>query len=372
MSGPPRVRVVVIGAGLISQAMHLPHLRLLAERFEVVALVDPSRTVRERLAATYAIPITLGSHEQALNSVEADAVLVATPSPTHAQITLDALAAGLHVLVEKPLCIALQDADAIVAARDVAGRVVQVGYNNRFDRAYELFADELPPTSEDLRYISVVVHDPEFGPYFGPGDLIRGADVDPELIAATAAEEDRQVQLAVGEAGPAAVHGFSGGFLGSLVHQVNLVHGMLERLAEPVPGSVIGGDWWSAGPDRGQGLTGSVRLSNGGRWDNAWIQLLAMSDYEERIRLYFDDEVKTLEIPSPWLRQAPTVYSSTRVGSGGRESRSFESYDEAYQLELVHFHDCITAGATCRTPPEQARLDIAVLIEMFRRRDRGR
>lgn len=35
------------------------------------------------------------------------------------------------------------------------------------------------------------------------------------------------------------------------------------------------------------------------------VQLLAISDYDERIRLYFDDEVKTLEIPSPWLRHRP-------------------------------------------------------------------
>ena len=68
--------------------------------------------------------------------------------------------------VEKPLAITLQDADAIVAARDAAGRVVQVGYNNRFDRACEQLADELPPNADRLRYVSVVVHDPEFGPYF--------------------------------------------------------------------------------------------------------------------------------------------------------------------------------------------------------------
>jgi len=81
---------------------------------EVVALVDPSRTVRERLAARFAIRATFGSHEEALDAVPADAMLVASPSGTHARITCDALARGLHVLVEKPLAITLQDADAIV------------------------------------------------------------------------------------------------------------------------------------------------------------------------------------------------------------------------------------------------------------------
>ena len=177
----------------------------------------------------------------------------------------------------------------------------------------------------------------------------------------------RQVELAVGDSSPEAVASFSGGFLGSLVHQVNLVHGLLERMGEPLPASVIDGDWWLAGPGQGQGLTGSVRLASGARWDSAWIQLLAASDYDERIRLYFDDEVKTLEIPSPWLRQSPTRYISSRSGEDGRVSRTFESYEESYERELVHFHDCVTRGEPCRTPPEQARLDIAVLIDMFRR-----
>lgn len=360
-----RISVIVVGAGLISQAMHLPHLSRLDERFRIAALVDPSATVRERLAARYAIAHTFARHDQALNSVQADAVLIASPSASHAAITVDALQAGLHVLVEKPLCITVQDADAIIAARDRAGRVVQVAYNNRYDRAYERLLDELPEAPTGLRYVSVVIHDPELDPYFGAEDLARGSDVDPGLLAAGAADEAEQVRHAVGDGSAAAVHGFSGGFLGSLVHEINMVHGMLERMGEPLPAPVIDGDWWTAGPQLGQGLTGSARLSSGARWDNAWIQLLGMSDFDERIALYFDDEVKTLTIPSPWLRQAPSVYTSARAHDGGRATTTFESYDEAYQRELVHFHDCVTAGAVCRTPPEQARLDIEVLAQMF-------
>jgi len=157
---------------------------------------------------------------------------------------------------------------------------------------------------------------------------------------------------------------FSGGFLGSLIHQVNMVHGMLERMGEPLPPAVVGGDAWAGG----QALAGSVRLANGARWDSAWIQLLDMHEYEESIRLYFADSVRTLAIPSPWLRQAPSVYSLTTAADGGRRTARFESYEEAYQLELVHFHQCMLGAEECRTPPTQARIDQAVLTEMFRRR----
>ncbi len=277
-----RKRVAVIGAGLISQAMHLPHLALLRDRFELAVVADPSRSVRERVGDRFGIPVRVPSAADAIAHPGLDAVVIGSPNATHAGTVLAALAAGLHVFVEKPLCITLEDVDAIAAARRRAGTVVQVAYNNRFDRAYERLVLELPDSTAMLRYISVLVHDPEFGPYFGPEDLARGSDVPADLIERGRADEAEQVRKAVGSAAPEAVKAFSGGFLGSLVHQVNMVHGMLERMGEPLPGAVIGGDAWATG----EALAGSVRLRNGSRWDSAWIQLTALPEYEERISLY--------------------------------------------------------------------------------------
>jgi predicted dehydrogenase len=356
-----RKRVGVIGAGLIAQAMHLPHLALLRDRFELAVVADPSRTVRERVGDRFGIPERVATAEEAIGHPGLDGVVVCSPNSAHAATVLAALDAGLHVLCEKPLAITVEDVEAIVAARDRAGRVVQVAYNNRFDRAYERLVDELPASADTLRYVSVVMHDPEFGPYFGPDDLIRGSDVPADVIERGRADESDQVRRAVGRADADAVAAFSGGFLGSLVHQVNMVHGMLERMGEPLPARVVGGDAWAAG----SALAGSVRLRNGARWDSAWIQLVDMPEYDERIGLYFSDSVRTLAIPSPWLRQAPSTYTITTSGPGGREARAFDSYEEAYQRELAHFHACMLGAEECRTPPEQARVDQQVLTEMF-------
>jgi Oxidoreductase family, NAD-binding Rossmann fold len=361
-----RRRVGVIGAGLISQAMHLPHLALLRDRFELAVVADPSRTVRERVGDRFGIPRRVATASEAIAEPGLHAVVIGTPNATHAPIVLEALAAGLDVFVEKPLAITLEDVDAIVEAQRSSERVVQVGYNNRFDRSYARLVEELPDSVEGLRYLSVLMHDPEFGPYFGAEDLARGSDIPAEIIEQARADEAAQVKQAVGADDAESVAAFSGGFLGSLIHQVNMVHGMLERMGEPLPAEVTGGDAWAGG----QALAGSVRLSNGARWDSAWIQLLDMHEYEESIRLYFADSVRTLAIPSPWLRQAPSVYSLTTAGDGGRRTARFESYEEAYQLELVHFHRCMLGAEECRTPPTQARVDQEVLTEMFRRRER--
>lgn len=70
-----------------------------------------------------------GSYEAALADPRIDAVLIATPPSSHLELTLAALAAGKHVIVEKPPFMRAADFDAVQAARDAAGRRVMVAEN---------------------------------------------------------------------------------------------------------------------------------------------------------------------------------------------------------------------------------------------------
>jgi predicted dehydrogenase len=356
-----RLKVGVVGGGLIAQAMHLPYLSAHQGRFELAALAEPSGTVREALGARYGIAGLHSDYRALLDTGGLDAIVVCSPAGTHAEIVIAALDAGLHVLVEKPMCITLADADAIIAARDRAGRIVQVGTMKRYDPAYEQLLADLPESADELRYISVVVNDPEFVPYFTADEIVRGTDIPQQLIDATRRGEAEQVEAAVGSGDPDVVRAFSESFLGSLLHDLNAVHGLLERMGEPLPAEVVGGAWWN----EGRAVSGSVRLANGARWDGAWIQLLATYEYRETISLFFDQSVRILEFPSPWLKQFPTVYRRSEATGPLNAVRIAQSYDEAFSRELVHFHSCIVDGAPCRTPPEQARVDIDVLTQMF-------
>src|SRR5205823_2351694 len=183
------VRVGVVGGGLIAQAEHLPYLSSLRDRFSIAALAEPSLTVREALAARYGIGGVHADYRSMLDAGGLDAVVVSSPHGTHAEVVLAALAAGLHVFVEKPMCITLADADAIVAERDRARKVVQVGTMKRYDPAVETMLDALPGSAEHLRYVSVVVNDPEFEPFFEPGEIVRGNDVPRELVDETRRQE---------------------------------------------------------------------------------------------------------------------------------------------------------------------------------------
>jgi predicted dehydrogenase len=355
------LRIGVVGGGLVAQAEHLHYLKHQSERFHLAALAEPSKTVRDGLEQLYNLEAAYADYCELLDGTKLDAIVICSPAQTHAEVTLAALDRGLHVFVEKPMCITLADADRIVEARDRTGKVVQVGYMKRHDPAWQRMLENLPDSAESLRYLRVVVHDPEFDPFFGPGEIVRGDDIPPDVMEAGRAQMKEQVEEAVGAASPEIVTAFEGSFLGSLVHDVNLVHGLLEQMGEPLPGDVIGGDWWN----EGRAVTGYVRLANGSRWDSAWIQLLDVYDYRESVAFYFAEEVHTLSFPSPWLKQSPTVYEVSRRGDRARVAKVYESYEESFSRELAHFYECIVNGVACRTPPEQARLDIDVLTQMF-------
>jgi predicted dehydrogenase len=313
------------------------------------------------MGARYSVPRVFDGYAPLLDAGNLDAVVISAPAATHAEITIAALDTGLHVFVEKPLCITLADADRIIAARDRAQRVVQVGYMKRFDPAWERMLAELPSSADELRYIRVMCHDPEWVPIFAEGDIVKGPDVAPDVIEATKRAESQQVEEAVGDGSPAAVFAFSDAYLGSMVHDVNVVHGMLARLGESLPGRVVGAAWWNDG----RAITGSVELTNGARWDSAWIQLLDIREYQEQVAFYFRDSMRQLTFPSPWLRQAPTRYERSEADELDRSLHLFESHREAFVQELAHFHQCVTERVPCRTPPEQARVDIDLLTQMF-------
>jgi len=355
------VRVGVVGAGLVAQAEHLPYLSALRDRFTVAAIAEPSLTVREALGARYGVPGLYPDYRSMLDAGGLDAVVVSSPAGTHAEVVLAALDAGLHVFVEKPMCITVADADAIIAARDRSGKVVQVGTMKRYDPAVEAMLEALPSSAADLRYVSVVVNDAEFEPFFEAWEIVRGSDVPTDLIVATRRQEAEQVEAAVGSGTEDVVRAFSESFLGSLLHDLNVVHAMLARLGEPLPAQVVAGDWWNGG----RAVYGALRLANGARVDGAWVQMLETFEYRETIQFFFAEEIHTLEFPSPWLKQYPTVYRRSRREGRAAEAVVRSAFDESFSRELRHFHECVTEGVPVRTPPEDARLDIEVLTQMF-------
>ncbi|NKB70248.1 MAG: hypothetical protein GKR89_24520 [Candidatus Latescibacteria bacterium] len=118
-----KVRLGVIGAGGIAAILHLPELAELSQvEVRLVAGRKPERL--QRLCQDYGIPAWTQSYDEVVADPQLDAVVVATPHPLHVRWAVAALEAGKHVLVQKPLCADLDEADALVAAAEKSDRTV--------------------------------------------------------------------------------------------------------------------------------------------------------------------------------------------------------------------------------------------------------
>lgn len=127
-----KIRVGLIGAGGIAQMAHIPGYQALANDCEIVAIADPSEAVHKAVAEKFGIQKFYTDHKTMLAECKLDAVSVTTPNSLHYQPTLDAIAAGCHVLCEKPLAIDAEQGKAMCRAAADAGKVLQVNLQTRF------------------------------------------------------------------------------------------------------------------------------------------------------------------------------------------------------------------------------------------------
>jgi len=153
-----RVRLAVVGAGGFAKGMHLPNVQALGDLFELRTVV--SRTGHNAVATAKQFGAAHASTDvaAAFGDPEIDAVLIATRHDSHAALALEALRAGKHVLLEKPLAL---DRDQLAGLRDFyeggeGGRpLLLTGFNRRFSpyarRLAELVAERSNPMILDYR-----------------------------------------------------------------------------------------------------------------------------------------------------------------------------------------------------------------------------
>jgi hypothetical protein len=358
-----RLRVGVIGAGTIAQVEHIPNLIALGDLFELAGVADPSATARQFVTATWGVPCF--ETPDALLDQNLDAVVIAAPDPLHYELVIATLARGLHVFCEKPLCYSPEEIADIIAARDKAGRVVQVGYMKRFDPSYRHALTVLPGTAKTLRYVSVEVNDPDAWPFIAHSRTKSGNDVPDELKQAVVNKKRAQVGAAFGKPlNELAFSGFTSAYSSSLIHDVNAVHGLLDSLGVP-DGEIVGGQIFA----NGAGGQGTVRLLDGqALWTMTHLTVPKLADYKERISLYFDDAILELEFPSPYLNHHPTRLT-VKKSDGYTLSRDEirPGYQEAFVEEMCGFWAAIVNGEPVVNLPEHAARDQKLLIGLTRR-----
>jgi predicted dehydrogenase len=116
---PRSVRVGLIGSQFVS-SLHAEALRACAAA-ELFAVASPTSGHAQAFAAKFGIPHVFTDYRRLLECEEVDLVVIGAPNDLHCPMTLQAAAAGKHVVCEKPLCLNLGEADAMIAACRQAG-----------------------------------------------------------------------------------------------------------------------------------------------------------------------------------------------------------------------------------------------------------
>ncbi|MDQ0230401.1 putative dehydrogenase [Metabacillus malikii] len=126
-----KINIGFIGAGAIGN-VHLSTFSKLSDEVSLRGITDYSLGLAEQKAAEYSVEKVYSDVDSLLLDPLIDAVIIGVPNKWHASITIAALKAGKHVLVEKPMGINSEDAKAIVRVQRETGKIVMVGHQMRW------------------------------------------------------------------------------------------------------------------------------------------------------------------------------------------------------------------------------------------------
>jgi myo-inositol 2-dehydrogenase / D-chiro-inositol 1-dehydrogenase len=351
---PERVRLAILGLGAVAQAVHLPLLDRLADRFSISAIADLSPSLVAAIGDRYRVPESarFDGLDGLLTADGIDGLLVLT-SGSHGSAVIAGLDRGWAVFAEKPLAWTLAEADAI-AERLAAdpSRKLQLGYMKLYDPAVVRGVAAARAGLGPVRSIEVTVLHPSDQRQLSHARLLPPpTDVPAATLDSIRNEADRLRTLAVGSSGDEA-RLYSDIVLGSIVHDLALIRAFAS---DPTRIDLV--DTWPAG-----GWPPSVaiagRLEGEARFAVRWHFLSDYAAYREEVRVVYEAATIELEFPSPYLLHAPTRLRITELEGDARRDRRYTSVGEAFEGELLAFHSLVTTGRQPLAGLPEGRTDI--------------
>jgi predicted dehydrogenase len=345
----------VIGLGEVAQVVHLPVLRSLPELYEVTAVCDISPGLLERIGGGHGVQRRYTDFTEMLDGNGLDCVLVLNSDEYHAEAVVAALDRGVHVLVEKPMCLSPREAEAIIEARDASGATVMVGYMRRFAPAF-VEATRRIGTLGRLNYARV--HD-----IIGRNQLMidqtvlvdRPTDIPRAAVEERWARGRALVADALGEV-PDVLAGAYRLLCGLGSHDLSAMRELL-------------------GPPRG---VAAARQWRDGRFIAA---LLEYDDFlvtyetgvdeqlrfDAHIEVYGEHASLRVQYDTPYIRHFPTVLVTEETrGDGLHRTVSRPHLKDPYTHELEYFHSMVTQGGRPKTGPEDFVEDLDLFTELIR------
>jgi predicted dehydrogenase len=350
-----RLRVGIVGCGEVTQILHLPSLYQLNHQFEVTALCDISPTTLNDVGDVWGIQRRYSDYHELISDSEIDVVLVANPNIHHAETILAAARAGKHVLVEKPMCVTLEEADSIIDTERETGVTIQVGYMRRYAPAF-VAACKRVAALDNIRFARIHDFLGENHQFSKPTSrVIRGDDIPAAVRSATGERSRRNFEQAIGSV-PAALNNAYGLLLGLGSHDLSAMREILG-----VPHGVLyaaqrtDGRYMSAAFDYGDFVchyeTGIDKIA---RFD-ACIEVFGVTSV---IRVDYD---------TPYVRNLPITLTVTEAeGDHTASVKQSTTWGDPFVVEWQAFYDNVTQRLVPKSSPQDSREDLLLFSEMIR------
>ena len=349
------IRIGVVGCGAVAQVQHLPNLTALKDLFSVEMVCDLSPRLAQTVAREFYVPHHT-SDWRALLAADLDAVLLCHTDPK-TEIAVAAFEAGKHVFIEKPICFSLPEADRIIAARQAAGTVGLAGYMKVYDPAFEAAARATADMAA-IRFVQIHHLHTNNAHHLAHFRLHRADDLPTDAVEQTRTARAATVREAIGEVS-ADVQAAFGHLAGSMIHDL---YGL--RAIMGVPERVASTEIWY----EGWGVSTVLVYANGARCAATWVELKDVRDFKETLEVCGDDRRVLLSYPTGFSRGILSTLEIQTLDEAGEAivHRPAIAWEGPFVRELKHFHACIAEGAKPRTPLEEARYDIALIIDIVK------
>ena len=239
-------QVGLIGAGRIGQ-VHASTIAYRVNSAQLAAVTDAIPGAAQAVAEKFRVPKIAADYRAIIADPSIDAVMICTPTDTHAEIIIAAAQAGKHIFCEKPVALNLKDTDAAIEAVERAGVKLQLGFNRRFDANYArvrqailsgeigtphilhiISRDPAPPPIAYMQasggiFLDMTIHDWDMARF------LIGSEIDEVYV-----QGGVLVDPAIGEAGDIDTHvtllRFANGVIGTVDNSRQAVYGYDQRV----------------------------------------------------------------------------------------------------------------------------------------------
>ncbi|KAF2135903.1 uncharacterized protein K452DRAFT_322791 [Aplosporella prunicola CBS 121167] len=367
MAAPAKLRVGIIGAGEVTQVIHLPVLSLLSHLYSVETICDISRKNAEHCAAKFHIPKSCTDPNEVINDPAVDVVFILTSDEYHAPYTISALKAGKRVMIEKPLTLSLPSAQRIAEADKAAGGSrVFVGYMRRYAPSFtQAFTREIASIPRIL-YARVRDFSGPNLQFVSQSGTFQVKNTD--FPDGAAEERERLLGELFAEAFPGKKiteeRKKMCRFLGSLgSHDISMMREALG-FPESVGGVSVNEPFYSAifNFRNKTGEPFAVTYESG---------IDAVPEFDAHLAVYGENKRVSIHYDSPYVKGLPIKVRIEELNEHGEiQSREvLTSYEDAYTAELKEMHACFVDGKKIKTTPEDALQDLQIFDMMYKKHD---